>query len=65
VFFEIFTEILFLSIIVALIIFSILTRTGKTNQKKFIENYQFPQGLDEKILFIYPHLSKKDLISVK
>jgi len=65
VFFKIFTENLFLSIIVALVILGVLTRTGKTNQKKFIANYQFPEGLDEKILFIYPHLSKESLISVK
>ena len=43
--FKIFTENLFLSIIVALVILRVLTRTGKTNQKKFIANYQFPEGL--------------------
>jgi len=32
---------------------------------KFIDNYQFPDGVDEKILYTYPHLSDQDLNYIK
>ena len=68
---------LFISLIFALIVFNILKSVGKsnkkpdqkdnekTNEEKFIKEYPFPEGLDKKILLVYPHLSKEDLMSVK
>jgi len=68
---------LFISLIFALIVFNLLKSVGKsnkkpdqkdnekTNEEKFIKEYPFPEGLDKKILLVYPHLSKEDLMSVK
>lgn len=54
------------TIFIILFIISIILVIAKENsQKKFIKYYQFPEKLDEKILYMYPYLSKEDLNCVK
>lgn len=56
----------FFSIIIVFFIANVvLTKIRKNRQKKFIENYCFPEELNEKILAVYPHLLKKYLTYVK